>query len=198
MNYGPVAPWYQPLSRIVFGNTLIRAQRLALEAVPADSRLLIAGGGDGELLKYLNHWSGPIDFVEISGEMLRLAQHKTLHPVRWFEQDIFDFHPDCTYDTILFPFLLDNFLPEEAELLIARLPSLLQEKGQVIITDYTETPSRWQKLLLRSMYLFFRVVADVRARVMPPIEKIMLENGFRKSRSFSLYGGFVEVKYYHR
>ncbi|MBX2952531.1 MAG: class I SAM-dependent methyltransferase [Leadbetterella sp.] len=198
MNYGRIAPWYRPLSRVVFGNTLIQAQRLALEALPADGRVLIAGGGDGELLKYLSHWTGAIDFVEISGEMIRLAQRQAVRPVRWFEQDIFDFRPDGTYNTILFPFLLDNFLPKEAEILIARLPSFLQQKGQVIIIDYTETPNVWQKILLRSMYLFFRAVADVRARALPPIKKIMQENGFCLSRAFSLYGGFIEVKYYHR
>lgn len=197
MNYGRIAPWYQPLSRIVFGNTLIRAQSLALQSEAGDSCLLIAGGGDGEILKHLQGWTGRIDFVEISGEMIRQAQRKAAGPVRWFQRDIFDFCPDCQYDIILFPFLLDNFLPEEAENLITRIPSFLHENGQVIIADYTETPCFWQKILLRTMYLFFRAVADVQVRALPPIEKIMQENGFRKTRSFGLYGGFVEVKYYY-
>lgn len=197
MNYARVAPWYQPLSRLIFGNTLIRAQRIALDTVSPGSRLLIAGGGDGEILKYLREWSGPIDFVEISPEMLRLARRKGSENVRWLQQDIFNFRPDQPYDIILFPFLLDNFLPEEAEKLIARLSSFLREKAQVIIIDYTETPAFGQKILLRAMYLFFRIAADVRVKALPPIEKIMQANGFHKTRSMHLYGGFVEIKHYH-
>lgn len=196
MNYAPIAPWYQPLSRIVFGDTLIRAQRLALEAVSPDSRLLIAGGGDGEILKHLQGWSGTIDFVEISEAMLRLARSKAVPPTRFIHQDIFNFLPDHTYDVMLFPFLLDNFLPEEVKKLIVRLHPFLTKEGQVIIIDYTETPSFLQKILLRAMYFFFRIVANVRVKTLPPIEKIMQENGFHKTRSMHLYGGFVEIRHY--
>lgn len=197
MNYGRIARWYQPLSKVVFGNALIDAQRLALQRLPSGTRLLIAGGGDGEILKHLPGWAGTIDFVEISGEMIRLAQLRTASNTRFIHRDIFDFQPDGTYDVILLPFLLDNFLPERAKELIAHLQPFLSTDGEIVIIDYTETPVFWQKILLKSMYFFFRTVADVQVSALPPIEKIMQENGFRKTRSFSLYRDFVEVKYYH-
>jgi len=197
MNYAPIAPWYQPLSRVVFGNTLIRAQRMALEDVSPDAHLLIAGGGDGEILKHLQKWSGTIDFVEISEAMLRLARSKAAPPTRFIHQDIFNFLPDHPYDVVLFPFLLDNFIPEEAKQLIAHLRPFLTKEGQVIIIDYTEAPSFLQKILLRAMYFFFRIVANVRVKTLPPLEKIMQENGFQKTGTLRLYRGFIEVKYYH-
>lgn len=198
MNYGRIARWYQPLSKAVFGNTLVDAQRLALQSLSAGSRLLIAGGGDGEVLKHLQEWNGPIDFVEISEEMIRLAQRKPAPNTRFIHRNIFDFQPDNPYNIILFPFLLDNFLPEDAKKLIDHLRPFLVKEGQIIIIDYTETPSSWQKILLQAMYFFFRIAVEVRVKALPPIEKIMQENGFQKTRSFSLYRRFIEVKYYTR
>ena len=197
MNYGPVARWYQFLSKLIFGNTLVRAQHLALSAVPENSHLLIAGGGDGEVLRHLPHPECPIDFVEISPEMLRLAKQKNQKNVRWFQQDIFAFRPDKSYDVILIAFLLDNFIPKEAKQLIAHLRHFLRKEGQIIIVDYTETPSFPQKILLQAMYLFFRIVANVQVKSLPPIERIMQENGFRKTGTLRLYRGFIEVKHYH-
>ncbi len=197
MNYGRFARSYQFLSRLVFGNALIEAQRKALDGLSPDCSLLIAGGGDGEILRHLAHWNGPIDFVEISAEMIAVAKTKSPGNIRWFQQDIFDFQPDRVYDIVLIPFLLDNFIPKEAELLIVRIPSFLANNSQVIIIDYPERPVSWQKILLKSMYLFFRITANVPVNALPPIETLMQEKGFCKSLSFSLYGGFIEVKYYH-
>jgi len=196
MNYAPIAPWYQPLSRIVFGDTLIRTQCMALDNASPDSRLLIAGGGDGEILKHLRAWNGPVDFVEISAEMLRLARSKATPTTRFIHRDIFDFQPDHLYDVMLFPFLLDNFLPEDAEKLIVSLRHFLDKKGQVIVVDYTEKPSFWQKILLQTMYFFFRIVADVRVKTLPPIEKIMQQNGFQKTAGRTLCHTFIEIKHY--
>ncbi|MDK7675812.1 hypothetical protein QP547_08375 [Weeksella virosa] len=53
MDYSYIAPYYQFLSRLVFGNHLIRAQYFALTLAKTTDKILILGVGDGKFLENL-------------------------------------------------------------------------------------------------------------------------------------------------
>lgn len=196
MNYGRVAKSYQFLSRTIFGNALINAQREALSNLSYPSDLLMIGGGDGKILKYLSDFEGILDFVEISEKMTQEAQSKTILPVNWHVQDIFSFKTDRKYDVIFMPFLLDNFTTKQCSELIAHLKPMLKKGGQVSVVDFTENPNLWQKVLLLGMYTFFRLIASVKTTKMPEIEQIMLIHKLQKTLETKSFRGFIEIKKY--
>ncbi len=196
MNYGRVAKSYQFLSRTIFGNALVDAQRKTLANLSYPCDLLMIGGGDGEILKYLSDFEGILDFVEISEKMTQEAQSKTILPVNWHVQDIFSFKTDRKYDVIFMPFILDNFTTKQCCELIAHLKPMLKIVGQAIIVDFTEKPTLWQKALLFGMYSFFRLIASVKTTKMPDIEQVMAIHNLQKTLETKSFRGFIEVKKY--
>jgi ubiquinone/menaquinone biosynthesis C-methylase UbiE len=196
MNYGRVARSYQFLSRMVFGNALLNAQRKALSNLSFPCNILMIGGGDGEILKHLSDFEGVLDFVEISSEMVLVAQSKTNFPVSWHVQDIFNFKTDRKYDVIFMPFLLDNFTTKQCSELITHLKPMLKSGGQVIVVDFTEKPNLWQKVLLFSMYTFFGLIAQVEANKIPDIERTMAIHKLQKTLETKSFRGFIEIKKY--
>lgn len=196
MNYGRVAKSYQFLSRTIFGNALINAQRKALANLTYPCDLLMIGGGDGEILKHLSDFEGVLDYVEVSSEMVLVAQSKTKLPVNWYIQDIFNFKTDRKYDVIFMPFLLDNFTTKKCSELIAHLKPMLKKGGHVIVVDFTENSNLWQKVLLFGMYTFFWLIASVKTTKMPEIEQTMLIHKLQKTLETKSFRGFIEIKKY--
>ncbi len=196
MNYGNVAALYQLMSRMVFGKALINTQVKALANLKQPCNLLIAGGGDGEVLKYLADFKGELDYVEVSSRMVKLAQSKTKLPVHWYVQDIFTFKTGKKYDTTFLPFLLDNFSPNQCYKLVSHLKQMLRPEGEIIVVDFTETPTFWQKGLLAGMYLFFRIFSKVKTNRLPEIEQTMLLNNLEKTLETKSFRGFIEIKNY--
>lgn len=196
MNYDKTAAYYQFLSRFIFGNTLIEAQVEAINQFPANSSVLIAGGGDGEILKHFIGKNHKIDFVDCSSKMIEIAKSKTKLPLNWYCEDVFDFLPQHSYDVIFFPFLLDNFSDYEVEELILKSKRWLKKSGSYWVVDFTENPNLWQKTLLKAMYLFFKAIAGVVTARIPSIEEAMRFNKFVKVYESSSFSGFIEVKSY--
>ena len=196
MNYGKVSQSYQFLSRMVFGNALLNAQRKALSKLRFPCNVLMIGGGDGEILKHLSDFEGVLDYVEISSEMVLVAQSKTNLSINWHIQDIFSFKTDRKYDVIFMPFLLDNFTTKQCSELITHLKPMLKKEGQVIVVDFTEVPNLWQKVLLSCMYSFFRLIAGVKTAKMPEIEQIMAIHTLKKTLEMKSFRGFIEIKKY--
>lgn len=196
MNYGRIAPFYQLLSQIIFGKSLIHAQQKVLASIPPKNRLLILGGGDGEIFKNLKNFPDSIDFVEVSSKMINLAKTKTTFPVNWIHENTFRFQPNGTYDYIYLPFLLDNFTPEQAGTLISSFKNWSSQNGIVIITDYPEKPAEWQKVLLKTMYLFFKIVSGLKVNQMPPVSGLMQSEGWKRVATQTSFSGFIETKTY--
>src|ERR1700710_2430121 len=78
-NYDKLAWIYDPLSRLVYFKAQVNAQISLLPFIPADSKILIVGGGTGWILESIAkvHPTGlSITYVEISKKMVELAQKK--------------------------------------------------------------------------------------------------------------------------
>lgn len=198
MDYSKIAPVYQLLSRLVFGKTLINAQLKALTKTNLGGKLLICGGGDGEILKHLQFFKGEITFLELSAKMIDLARKKTDRNITFANTDFFNFQPSEKYDVILLPFLLDNFSELQMQLAAQKLASLLATNGEIWVIDFTETPNFWQRSLMFLMYSFFKVVANVKVNKLPAIEMNMNNCGFLKVDEIFFYGRFIEAKRYIR
>lgn len=205
-NYDNIAPYYDRLSRLVFGKAQVNAQLSLLEQVLPNSSILIAGGGTGWILEALAvKYSGGlhITYVESSGVMLALSRKRNYgqNEVSFVHLAIEDFVAPHTYDTIITPFLFDNFSVENAAKIFVLLDHVLRPGGQWLFTDfaYNRKNNRlWQRLLLRVMYLFFRVISQVEAASLPDMEVLFSLHGYTPVARSVWYRGFILAVAYHK
>ena len=178
-NYDNIAGTYDFLSRLIFGRQIIDAQVSLLKYVPADSSILIAGGGTGWILERLAavHAQGlEIDYIESSERMIALSQKRNFknNVVNFIHRPIEDLITEKKYDIVITPFLFDNFRKEKLEFVFTKLDSFLKPDGLWLYTDFDHDKSQkylWQKLLLRAMYFFFRIMSTVEAKELSSIKE---------------------------
>lgn len=198
-NYDTVAGYYDWLSRLVFGQSLIRAQTDLLHFLQNGDKILIVGGGTGELLKGINECAKQqlqVIYVEASAKMLEKARNRNLHRIKveFIHSVAEKFEPSQPFDIIMTPYLFDNYNTKDATSLLRHLSAQLQPSGYWLFTDFhtdTDSPA-WQKLLLRIMYKFFQTMAGIQARALPEMEKIFREQHFKKIFETRRYRNFIQ------
>ncbi|MDX5348143.1 MAG: class I SAM-dependent methyltransferase, partial [Hymenobacteraceae bacterium] len=164
-DFDAVADFYDPLSRLVFGNTIKNAQTCLLQHIPKTATVLIAGGGTGELLTELLQQHQPVNvvYLEASAKMLHLTKEKLQRLTPAQREQVQLIHgteaslpntPD--FDVIITPFLLDLFPEEQLQPMMQTLHQNLKPGGKWLVADFQLQPEspRWQKVLVKSMYLF--------------------------------------------
>lgn len=163
-HFNLVAPFYDRLARLVFGRDLLKAQEFFLNEISEKDRVLIVGGGSGEILRHsaLQQVSR-IDFVELSEAMVRKAKAQpiNLSSIQFYVKDIRDH--ESQYDWVICNFFLDCFQEESLQKLLLKLKSLLTSQGQMIVTDFSASSRPRQKTLLYLMITFFRFTANLEA-----------------------------------
>ncbi len=171
-NYDNAAWFYDSLAGLVFGQTIKKAQVFFLQAIKPGSNVLIVGGGTGWILEEISHRHPAglsIDYVELSKNMLIHARCRFtgLNDVSFIHSDI-ELLPDSRkYDAIITPFIFDSFGALTTKRVFNLLVSRLKDTGIWLYTDFRKPTERWQKALLKSMYLFFRIICRLEADELP-------------------------------
>lgn len=193
-----LAPVYTRLSRIVFGKPLERSQNHFLNSIKANDRILILGGGSGELLKSLlkQQPNIPIDYIDISEKMIQLAREKTQSPsnvnfIVGTEQDI----PNQTHTVVITNFYLDLFSDATLKTVIEKIKITLQPDAHWLVTDFVNE-KWWHQMMLGLMYLFFRITTHIEATRLPHWTQHLMNHGAKEIDSKRFYGGFIESKVY--
>ncbi|WP_255474026.1 class I SAM-dependent methyltransferase [Pontibacter qinzhouensis] len=204
-----IAPFYDVLAGLVFGNELQQAQNALLPFVQAKQRVLIIGGGSGKLLEQMLRTCQPLQvlYLEASPVMLRLAQQRFAKLEAAGATVEFRLGTEAAlqetelFDTIITPFLLDLFPPHRLQGLMSRLARSLDQNGQWLFTDFwpVATPAPWwQQVLLKSMYIFFGIVSQVEARSLPDFknhfEQLQLQEVYTKP----FLKGLVQTKVFRK
>jgi tRNA (cmo5U34)-methyltransferase len=209
-NFNAIAPIYDKLAGLVFGNALRRAQTVHLSLVPEQARVLLIGGGTGWLLTELLNQKPQtqITYLEASPKMLRLTEQKLQKLPHAAKEQVYlrlgdenSLRPDETFDVIITPFLLDLFPDARLTHLMDRLQTALRPGGLWIFSDFWPTadpPLPWQKLLLDSMYRFFGVVSRVQATKLPDFEKHFGHQPLEVLRVQSFYRGLIQARVYRK
>lgn len=204
-NYDKIAPYYDRMSRLVFGRAQVNAQLGLLEHIKPGSSILIAGGGTGWILEALAKKypeSLHITYIEISGAMLDISRKKNYgrNKVEFIHLAIEDFTTQQLNDTIITPFLFDNFSAERATKTFILLNNLLRKGGNWLFTDFTynQTAPLWQRLLLRMMYLFFHAVSHVEASSLPDMETLFIKHSYVPASRSAWYAGFIQAIAYYK
>ena len=206
-NFDGIAPYYDFLAQLVFGNQLEVAQKHFIKKLNNPSSLLVFGGGTGRILTPIleNHPDAHIYYVESSTKMLSMA--KARYSPDTYSIDYIRSHADpiiatnLQYDVVITPFVLDVF--ESAQLLkvVQVLFESLQPGGLWIHTDfYTNNGGPWWRfLLIKVMYRFFRITTGMKNLTLPDFDtifnKMMLEQLGAKSFCNQLVKTTIYQKY---
>lgn len=205
-NYDPIAPYYDVLSRLVYFRAQLKAQTDQLPLIPANSRILIAGGGTGWILEEIAkiHPSGlQITYVEISEKMLRLSKKRDVkaNTVTYIHAAAEDLAISTAYDIIITAFLFDNFSKDKISFVFDQFHTALKKQGLWLFSDfyYNEaTGRRWQKYLLHLMYFFFRRISNVEASALISTEHSFAAQSYRPLKTAYYYAGFIKAVVYQK
>lgn len=183
VNFNNIAPYYEFLSQLVFGQKIKKAQIESLKFIPTNSSVLIIGGGTGWILEEISkvHPTGlSITYIDISFKMIQLSK-KRFHAFNKVEFRVVSIESVTLYqqgyDVILTPFLFDGFSQIKMELLFSKINHSLQQNGLWIYTDFylTEKSKYWKKALIKIMYVFFRFTCNIEAKHLPDINNCFLD-----------------------
>ncbi|MBO0929634.1 class I SAM-dependent methyltransferase [Fibrella aquatilis] len=201
MSFDFIAPVYDRLARLVFGRALRTAHAWCVARIPAGGRVLVLGGGTGHFLpQLLARKPARIVYVEASVAMLRQAQARLSA-----QPDNLLFHhgteatlpTEAPFDLILLPFILDLY-PESrlSGQFLPRLRSLLTPGGALLICDFDQPQSRWQRAQLWLMIWFFRAVAQIEITQLPNWPVIIQQAGFVEIERAYLRNGQIRMGVY--
>ena len=193
---------YDFLARLVFGKSIINSQKFFLNKIENHHNVLILGGGSGWLLaELLTIRPGCVVwYIEASEKMIGLSRKRvnsdaSVHFIHGTEANI---PPSIKYDAVISNFYLDLFTDEQLKEVIDKIISSLNAGSQWIVTDFVESNKRWQKLLLKLMYHFFRITCHIGSQKLPQWNKTILASGVNKTKSEVFYDGFIETALYQR
>ena len=169
-DYNGIAWFYDGLARVIFGKKQTLAKQAFLDLIPASAKVLIIGGGSGKLLEYLNELNKNllVDFVEISSAMISKAKNRSIGNISvTFHHTSILTLPDIGYDVIITNFFFDQFSLPDAQIIMQHLQPKLKQVGIFIFSDFISTSHRWDKFIESAMFLFFGMLARVRAKRYP-------------------------------
>lgn len=170
-----IAPIYDRLARLVFGETLLTARTVNLDHVVAGNRVLVLGGGTGEILPDLLQRvgeEGQILYVEASEKMIlhaanRIENHPRNKNVSFLYGTQESIPNGSQFDRIISNFFLDLFEPQRLNKVFDLLHSFLLPSGKWLIADFSLPNSAWRipaHILIKAMYLFFRICCGIKGK----------------------------------
>lgn len=202
-NYDNAAWFYDSLSRVVFGKAIVNAQVYLLEYIPPKSKILIAGGGTGWILDelILFHPAGlEITYVEISAKMMAYAVKRNTgaNVVTFINSAVEDVQFHQNFDVVITPFLFDNFTEQTAQKVFNNLNAVLNADGLWLYADFEPRDKLWQKILLKTMLVFFRILCGVEASGLPDVTRMFARNGYNIAHKTNFFKNFIAATVYSR
>ncbi|MCC3158337.1 class I SAM-dependent methyltransferase [Hymenobacter sp. 15J16-1T3B] len=200
-----VAGVYDPLARLVFGSTLLRAQRAALRAglplAGAAPRVLFIGGGTGRVLPELRAASPAANVLYLEASARMLAQAEQLARqlpgaaarISFRHGTEAALQPAEQFDVIIAFFLFDLFPPAELSALLVRLRQHAHGGTHWLVADFAPPRRGWQRGLQWLMYRFFGLTSGVRGRRMPDIAAALGGLGLRPTWEQRWADGLVQA-----
>ncbi|MDB6112630.1 MAG: Methyltransferase type 12 [Pedosphaera sp.] len=179
------------MERVLAGRKLHRCRTAFLKSIPVPRNALLLGEGNGRFLAELlrRYPATHCNCVDGSARMLDCARNRLraeglgIDAVEFVQADILDWSPPRkAFDLIVSHFFLDCFRPDQLQHLVPRMAGAAGPGAQWLLADFREPSSglaKWRaRLILRSMYLFFRHAARLPATQLTPPDAFLVEQGF--------------------
>jgi SAM-dependent methyltransferase len=188
MSFDILAPHYRWMERFLAQGKLQRCRMHGLDAALGAERLLLVGEGHGRFLEVLGKYgcAGAITCVDASARMQEVAKGKAEGlDVRFVHADILDWEPPgAGYDFLATHFFLDCFEGGQLAKVVGKLGEGVVPGGVWHVADFA-CPEKGlgrlrARVILWSMYRFFRPVTGLSARCLEGPELLIGEAGFWK------------------
>ena len=204
-DFNSVAKPYDYISRLVFGNALVESQVSLLNHIPGNSVILIVGGGTGWILEEICkiHSTGlKIVYVEVSSNMIAMARKRNIkqNSVSFIHKPVEEYNPNELFDIVITPFFFDLFVKKIVKKLFSHIDKSLKPQGLWLYTDFIPPKYQtklWQKILLKSMYLFFGVLSQVEASSLVDMD-YYFDKGYNLVTENWFYGKFIRSNIYKK
>ena len=197
-NYNNIAPYYDRLSRIIFGHAIVNAHRWLAQFITTNTSILIAGGGTGWILEEIakRHPEGLcITYVDISEKMIALSKKKQVgkNQVVFINEPIQNVTFHQQFDVVMTPFVLDNFSEDTTLRIFRKIDEHLIPGGLWLFTDFQLAGKHqlWQKPLLKMMYFFFRVVCGIEAKQLPGTNTLFNQYNYKQISAKTFFSNFI-------
>lgn len=178
--YDWLAPVYDRLAVMVVGKQIQEAQVKWLSYLKDRKKLLILGGGTGWILPHIFPINPNllIHYVDASAKMIEKARANSgnsslIKFITGTEADV----PDQDYDAVLTCFYLDLFQEPQLSIIIGTLKTRMSPHALWLVTDF-ETHTTWQRVKVRFMYWFFRVISALKTKALPQWYNAMVKADF--------------------
>jgi ubiquinone/menaquinone biosynthesis C-methylase UbiE len=189
-DYNLIADIYDIGVSILFGKEVYHSYIEHLDHVKASDKVLIVGGGSGRLLASVSQ-AAEIDYIELSGRMIKQAKEKRSTNIRFHQLDFSDFASDQKYDWVIFPYFLDLFTIAEIKGFLTKSNGLLKPKGQLIVSDFDLPRSSWHKGLIAFSIMILRLIVSLRITNLAPILDILEAEGYQSKDKKVWANGFI-------
>lgn len=190
--YDRLAHVYDYLAVTFVGKQIQRAQLKWLPYLKDRKKLLILGGGTGWILPFIFQINPNliIHYVDASTKMIAKAEQNAkgllVQFIKGTEADI----PDKDYDAVLTHFYLDLFSDAQLPNLIAKLKMRLNNNALWLVTDF-EVRTMLQRVKVRMMYLFFRMMTGLKTQALPLWYSAMINATCIALKSYSTHHKFI-------
>ncbi|WOK05935.1 class I SAM-dependent methyltransferase [Imperialibacter roseus] len=191
-----LAPVYDPLARLVFGKCIDRSQCDFFGRAVSVKSTLVAGGGTGRFFEeyFKQHPDSQLAFIEKSAGMIAKARSRTMPGMNigFVRSDFLTYSETDPYDLVLLPFFLDMFSDESVEGIVKSVSQVSKPNTLLIVTDFVKQEKRgWKSLLIRGMYLFFRLTCDIEAHRLPNWQEAFARAGWNIKESATYCRGMI-------
>jgi ubiquinone/menaquinone biosynthesis C-methylase UbiE len=192
MSFDVLAPHYRWMEFVLAGDKLQRCRTAFLDRVTDARDVLILGEGHGRFLVECRRRlpKAQITCVDASSSMLKVARAQLertgagIQNISFVHADILKWEPDNTkYDLLVTHFFLDCFRCDQLGQVIERLAHAAHLRASWLLADF-QTPASGlsalrARLILKTMYLFFRFVTRMPAKSLTSPDPFIQAAGFK-------------------
>ncbi len=204
-DYNNIAAYYDRLSRIVFQRAIIKAQAYLIEFVKDSDKVLLVGGGTGWILEEISKLQKKnvyVEYVEKSAKMIELSKKRKFEniTVEFVHTSVETYTTQENFDIILTPFLFDNFIEKKIKYVFKKLDAYLKQKGFWLYADFVndkENKKAWQQLMLKTMYAFFNLTANIETKELIDLKRYFAEKYVMITQQF-YYKNFIQAIAYRK
>jgi tRNA (cmo5U34)-methyltransferase len=195
-----IAPFYDTLAFMVYGNNLRKAKMEFFHLLPKEGRLLLMGGGTGTMLDEILASRNQliIDYVEASPKMISIARKNSdprYHPqINFITGNHLQIPSGITYDAVTSFFVIDCMSQSTATAFATAIIAPLKTDGFFLFADFFHSGNIFQEALLWFMYRFFRFTAGIEAATLPDYKVIFGKLPLQEISSKNFLNGFIRSK----
>lgn len=204
-DYNRIAWAYDVLARWMFRGNILKSQTHFIWKFKAGDRILIIGGGSGEVLTDIEQLNIPliIDFVEPSGRMIHKASKRikdSSNLIVNFHQTSFElFQTNEAYGIVCCFFFMDLFKEDTLGEHLNHINVLMKEDGNLYVTEFRKGFEKWwQKPLSIFMHMFFKLTTNLESDRLKDIDQSIRNSGFMKIKEDRFFSDFIFSAIYQK